>query len=264
LPEVVAGGRLDPPARALDGRVAIVTGAARGMGRAIADVLGRRGARVLLVDILAERLAETAEQLGQAGLEVLALAGNVADPATAGTAVQRCRSAWGRLDILVNNAAIGGRHAPVWDLSDEEWRQMMAVNLDGPFYFCRAAVPLMLESGWGRIVNVASTAAKSPPPGTGHYSSSKAGLVALTKALGRELAEKGILVNAVTPGGFDTEIRNRPGVDRSLLESSLERVPMHRLGQPHEVALLVGFLASPDLTFSTGAVFDISGGYSSY
>lgn len=248
----------------LDGRVAIVTGAARGMGRAIAEVLGRRGARVLLVDVLAERLAETSDQLRQEGLDVLALAADVADPETAKAAVDRCRSEWGKLDILVNNAAIGGRHAPLWELSDEEWRKMLAVNLDGPFYFCRAAVPLMLENGWGRIVNIASTAAKSPPPRTGHYSSSKAGVVALTKALGRELAEKGILVNAVTPGGFDTEIRNRPGADRSLLESSLERVPMHRLGQPHEVAALVGFLASPELSFSTGAVFDISGGYSSY
>lgn len=248
----------------LDGRVAIVTGAARGMGRAIAEVLGRRGARVLLVDVLADRLTETSDQMGQEGLDVLALAADVADPQTAKAAVDRCRSEWGKLDILVNNAAIGGRHAPLWELSDEEWRQMLAVNLDGPFYFCRAAVPLMLENGWGRIVNIASTAAKSPPPRTGHYSSSKAGVVALTKALGRELAEKGILVNAVTPGGFDTEIRNRPGADRSLLESSLERVPMHRLGQPHEVAALVGFLASPELSFSTGAVFDISGGYSSY
>jgi NAD(P)-dependent dehydrogenase (short-subunit alcohol dehydrogenase family) len=250
--------------RELEGRAAIVTGAARGMGRAITEVLGGRGARVLMIDVLADRLDQSARELGDAGLEVQAFAADISDPATAATAVDRCRASWGRLDILVNNAAIGGRHAPLWEIDDEEWRQMLAVNLSGPFYLCRAAVPLMLEGGWGRIVNIASTAAKNPPPKTSHYSSAKAGVVAMTKALGRELAETGILVNAVTPGAFDTEIRLRPGADRTLLASSLERVPMHRMGRPPEVAMLVGFLAGPEVTFSTGAVFDISGGYSSY
>jgi NAD(P)-dependent dehydrogenase (short-subunit alcohol dehydrogenase family) len=122
----------------------------------------------------------------------------------------------------------------------------------------------MIERKWGRIVNIASTAAKDGIANTSHYSSSKAAVVAMTKALGKEVASMGILVNAITPGGFDTEIRNRPGADPNLLKGALTRVPLGRLGQPEEVARMVGFLVSPQLTFSTSAVFDISGGYSSY
>src|SRR5262249_2852140 len=240
------------------------TGAARGMGKAIARVLGERGARVLLIDVLEERVAGTTAELGAAGIDAVHLAADVSAPSTARDAVEQCRSRWGRLDILVNNAAIGGRHGPLWQIRDEEWDHMLAVNLRGPFYMCRAAVPLMLDGGWGRIVNIASSAGKDPPANTSHYSASKGGLIAMTKALGRELAERGILVNAVTPGGFDTEMRLRPGASRDMLEGSLARVPMKRLGQPEGVAMLVGFLASPQLTFSTGAVFDISGGYTAY
>jgi 3-oxoacyl-[acyl-carrier protein] reductase len=217
-----------------------------------------------MVDVLDQRVRDSAEELSASGLEVQPMAASVADPDTARRAVRACLDARERLDIVVNNAAIGGRHAPLWELGDEEWSDVMAVNAGGVFNFCRAAVPAMIERRWGRIVNIASTAAKDAIPNTGHYSASKAAVVALTKVLAREVAAHGILVNAVTPGAFDTEIRNRPGADQSLLEGHLERVPLRRMGQPEEVARLVGFLVSTQLSYSTGAIFDISGGVSAY
>jgi NAD(P)-dependent dehydrogenase (short-subunit alcohol dehydrogenase family) len=248
----------------LDDRTAIVTGAARGMGRAIAQLLGNRGASVVMVDVLEDRLKNAVDELRSGGIQALAVHGSVADANTAQRAVGAAIDSWGRLDILVNNAAVGGRHAPLWELTDEDFDEVIAVNAKGTFNFLRASVPPMIERKWGRIVNIASTAAKDGIANTSHYASSKAAVLAMTKALGKEVASMGILVNAITPGGFDTEIRNRPGADPNLLKGSLARVPLGRLGQPEEVARMVGFLVSPQLTFSTSAVFDISGGYSSY
>jgi 3-oxoacyl-[acyl-carrier protein] reductase len=261
--------RIDPNMAAddgygLDGHAAIVTGGARGIGRAIADLLAARGASLVLVDVLEGRLEASAAELRGAGARVETVEGSVADPSTAARAVECCLRSWERIDILVNNAGIGGRHAPLWELSDEEWEEVLAVNARGTFNFMRAALPPMIERGSGRVVNIASVAAKEGVPGASHYASSKAAVVALTKAAAKEVARYGILVNAVTPGGFDTEIRLRPGVDPELMEASTTRVPLGRLGQPPELAQLVVFLAGPQLSFSTGAVFDISGGWSTY
>lgn len=248
---------------ALDDRVAIVTGGAQGIGQAIAALLLDRGARVVLFDRNAERLAEAARELGEPD-RVIAYAGDVTSEADAEAAVAAATDTWGRLDILVNDAGIGGSTAPLWEIPVEEWRTVIDVNLTGMFIMCRAAVPAMLERGWGRIVNIASIAGKEGNPTSSHYSASKAGVIGMTKSLGKELATKGVLVNAIAPAVIETPLLTRDGVDEGFLESLLVKIPMHRMGTPDEVARLVGYLASDELTFSTGAVYDLSGGRATY
>lgn len=246
----------------LDGRVALVTGGARGIGRATAQLLGRRGAYVALFDIDGTALQQTAEDLAGVGVEVLPLRGDVTDPNDGEQAVSACVDRWGRLDILVNSAGVGGRSAPASELDTDEWLRVININLNGVFYFCRAATRQMRTQGAGRIVNIASIAGKEGNPNASHYSSSKAGVIGLTKSLGKELATQGILVTAIAPAVIETDILKEVGPEHVAYMKA--KIPMDRFGKPEEVARLVGFLASEHLSFSTGAIYDISGGRATY
>jgi 3-oxoacyl-[acyl-carrier protein] reductase len=187
---------------------------------------------------------------------------DVTDPASWEAAVERATSDWGRLDILVNNAGIAGRSAPATELSVEEWRQVIELDLTGVFLGCRAALPTMTGAGYGRIVNIASIAGKEGNPNAVPYSAAKAGVIGLTKAIAKEVATKGVLVNSVAPAVVETPILAQVSAEHIAYMTS--RIPMGRVGQPHEVAALVAFLCSDDLSFSTGAVYDISGGRATY
>lgn len=243
-------------------RVALVTGAAGGLGVAIIELFGSRGASVLLFDANKSKLEQLEAQLRQRGLDVLGIEGDVTQPSDCENAVDKCLAKWGRLDILVNSAGIGGRNAPLWELEIEDWRRVIDVNLNGMFYMTRAAIPAMLKGGYGRIVNIASMAGKDGNPNSSHYSASKAGVIGLTKSLGKELAQRGILVNAIAPAVVETEILKSQSPEH--IASLVTKIPMGRVGQPIEVARMVGFLVSEHLSFSTGAVFDLSGGRATY
>ena len=242
-----------------EGKTAIVTGAARGIGRAIAERFSSEGAQVMIADI-DDVAAQNAA--GELGAQVIAQRLDVTSDTSWNAAVERAKNDWGKIDILVNNAGIAGRSATVWEYAVEEWNQVIAIDLTGVFLGCRAVVPSMIAAGYGRIINISSGAGKEGNPNAGAYSSAKAGVIGLTKSLAKELATKGILVNAITPGPMDTEILKQ--ISQQHIDYMLSRIPMGRIGQPSEVAALVAFLASEDVTFSTGAVFDISGGRSTY
>jgi NAD(P)-dependent dehydrogenase (short-subunit alcohol dehydrogenase family) len=242
-----------------DGKTAIVTGAARGIGRAIAERLSEEGARVMIADI--DEVAAQAAA-GELGANVVAQRLDVTSEVSWSDAVVRAATDWGKVDILVNNAGIAGRSAPLWEYSFEEWNQVLAIDLTGVYLGCKSFVPGMIDAGYGRIVNISSGAGKEGNPNAGAYSAAKAGVLGLTKSLAKEVATKGILVNAITPGPQETEILKQ--ISQEHINYMLSRIPMGRIGQPTEVAALAAFLASEDVTFSTGAVFDISGGRSTY
>jgi NAD(P)-dependent dehydrogenase (short-subunit alcohol dehydrogenase family) len=178
------------------------------------------------------------------------------------SAVSTAVKAWGRLDILVNNAGIAGRSAPVWEIALDEWQQVLAIDLTGVFLGCRTALPKMIQQNYGRIVNISSIAGKEGNPNAVPYSAAKAGVIGLTKAIAKEVATKGIIVNAITPAVIETEILKQ--VSEEHIKYMTSRIPMGRVGQPREVAALASFLCSDDVSFSTGAVFDLSGGRATY
>jgi len=243
----------------LNNRCAVVTGGAQGFGRAITERFVASGARVAIWDPDLE-LAETASR--EIGDAVIALDVDVSDPVAVEKGRDATLKAFGRIDILVNNAGITGRNGTVWDTDLADWQRVMRINLEGPFICCKAIVPTMLTQKYGRIVNIASIAGKEGNPNAAHYSASKAGLIALTKSLGKELAAHDILVNAVTPAAAKTAIFDQ--MTQTHIDFMLSKIPKGRFVEVKELAAMVAWLASEDCAFSTGAVFDISGGRATY
>jgi 2-dehydro-3-deoxy-L-rhamnonate dehydrogenase (NAD+) len=241
----------------LAGRSAVVTGAARGIGHAIAERLLASGARVVLWDMDAAAVEVAARALSDRG-EVHAAVVNVTDDASIDAAVRQ----FGGIDILVNNAGIAGGTKPSWEFTPAEWRQVIEVDLTGVFLCCRAVVPVMRPRGWGRIVNVASIAGKEGNPNAAHYSAAKAGVIGFTKALGKELATTGILVNCITPAVIETDILKQ--ITPQHVEYMRSKIPMGRFGKKEEAAALVAWLCSAECSFTTGGVFDLSGGRATY
>jgi NAD(P)-dependent dehydrogenase (short-subunit alcohol dehydrogenase family) len=243
-------------------RVAIITGAARGIGKAIATRLSVEGATVVIADVNRQAAEVTAKELEAAGRKVMVSIVDVSDPAEVTAMVQAVLQRFARIDILVNNAAILGDVIPIREMPDVEWHRVMAVNLHGVFHCSRAVLPAMLSRKYGRIVNLASVAGKEGNANMAAYSVSKAGVIGLTKSLAKEHAQDGITVNCVTPALTDTDmIKAYSPEQRALLAS---KVPIGRLATPSEIAAIVCFLASDDASFVTGAVYDVSGGRSDY
>lgn len=243
----------------LSGQFAIVTGAATGIGEAIATRLAKAGANVCVMDVNASQATATAERIG-CGTESLSL--DITNAEAVKRSIDTLISAGKQIDILVNNAGLAGKAAPIWDQTDSDWHRVMAVNLHGPFYLCRAVIPHMRSRGYGRIVNVASVAGKEGNPNMTAYSASKAALIGLTKSMAKEVAIEGICINAVAPAVIRTKILDQ--LTPEQIDYMVQRIPMKRTGQPEEVAAVVHFLASHDCSFVTGQCYDVSGGRSTY
>jgi NAD(P)-dependent dehydrogenase (short-subunit alcohol dehydrogenase family) len=245
----------------LAGRVAIVTGGARGIGFTCAERLLDDGAAVSLWDRDEARLAEARETLASRG-RIQTVTVDLTEPESVVRGALETETHFGGIDILLNNAAIAGPSIRLWECSVEDWEAVIRVNLLGVFFCCRAVVPALLRRGRGRIISIASIAGKEGNPLASHYSASKAGVIALTKSLGKELATSGILVHAIAPAVIETEMLRQ--CSREHLDYMLSKIPMGRPGQPAEVAALVAWLASDECSFSTGAVWDLSGGRAVY
>ena len=245
----------------LKGRKAIVTGGARGIGFAIAKRFLQSGASVALWDFDAARLDEATTELASLGTvhgEVM----DVTQEADIARALDGTRAAFGGLDIVVNNAGITGPNATTWEYPVDDFRRVIEIDLIAVFLVCRAVVPVLLANGYGRIVNIASMAAKEGNANAPAYSAAKAGVAGLTKSLGKELANSGVLVNAVAPAAAKTDLFHQ--MTESHIAWMLSRIPMGRFVEVDEIAALVAWLSSEDCSFSTGALFDISGGRATY
>ena len=237
--------------RRFSNRVALVTGAASGIGEAVATRLLAEGARVASLDLRAE-----------APEGVLALAGDVSRSADVEAAVTQVEDGLGPIDVLVCSAGVPGASLRTVDVTDEEWRRVMGINADGVFYCNRAVIAGISERRYGRIVNVASIAGKEGNPMAGAYSASKAAVIAMTKAIGKDVARTGVIVNCIAPAVIETPILD--GITQEHIDYMVERIPMGRMGAPEEVAALVCWLASEECSFSTGATYDVSGGRAVY
>ena len=245
----------------LKDRVAIITGGARGIGYAAAERMLQSGAIVVLWDVDREAATQAVASLSVFG-PVSADHVELTDEHSVAVATEAVIRRHGKIDILVNNAGITGGNAKTWELEPDIWRRVVEVNLVGPYLTCRSVVPEMLKNGYGRIVNIASIAGKEGNPNASHYSASKAGVIALTKSLGKELAASNILVNCITPAAARTEIFNQ--MKQEHIDFMLSKIPMNRFLEVKEAASLIGWLSSEDCAFSTGAVFDLSGGRATY
>jgi 3-oxoacyl-[acyl-carrier protein] reductase len=245
----------------LKGRVAVITGGAQGIGYAVAERMLNSGASVVLWDVNEERLAQARQSLAVLG-PVATVGVELTDETAVDAATQFTLAKFGRLDILVNSAGITGGNGCTWELAPDIWRRVIEVNLVGCYLTCRSVVPHMIKAGYGRIVNIASVAGKEGNPNASHYSASKAGLIGLTKSLGKELAKTGVLVNAVAPAAAKTPIFD--SMKPEHIDFMLSKIPMGRFLEVGEAASMIGWLASEDCAFSTGAVFDLSGGRATY
>ncbi|MAS12101.1 MAG: 3-oxoacyl-ACP reductase [Nitratireductor sp.] len=239
----------------LTGRRAIITGGAQGIGLATAERFVASGAEVVLWDINAQTLEKASEKLGAKA------SGRVVELTDEDAVSDAARDA-GAIDILVNNAGITGGNGKTWELKPDVWRRTVEVNLVAPYLTCRALVPGMIERGYGRIVNIASIAGKEGNPNASHYSASKAGLIGLTKSLGKELAKTGVIVNCLTPAAARTPIFDQ--MSQEHIDYMLSKIPLERFLEPAEAAAMIAWLASEECSFTTGGVFDISGGRAVY
>ncbi|PZU07573.1 SDR family NAD(P)-dependent oxidoreductase [Sphingomonas sp.] len=241
-----------------EGRCAIVTGGASGLGKATAARIVAEGGKVVLWDLNADALAAAKAEVG--ATDVVAL--DVSDQAAVAAAAKASAEALGRIDILVNSAGITGATAPVHEYPIDSWKRVVDINLNGLFYCCREVVPFMLANGYGRIVNVASVAGKEGNPNASAYSATKAGVIGLTKSLGKELAEKGVIANALTPATFESPILAQ--LPQSQVDYMRSKIPMGRLGEVHESAAMVCFMSSEECSFTTASTFDTSGGRTTF
>ena len=245
----------------LSARNAVVTGGAQGIGRAIVDRFLESGASVAIWDRDLGLAKKTASEL-QNRRRVEVLATDVTNYSDVERARDNTIKAFGRIDILVNNAGIAGPNVKTWEYPLDAWRSVLSINLDGPFHCCRALAPVMVAQNYGRIVNIASIAGKEGNPNAPAYSASKAGVIALTKSLGKELASYDIAVNCITPAAAKTAIFEQ--MTQEHIDFMLSKIPRGRFVTVEEIAALAAFCASADCSFTTGAVFDISGGRATY
>lgn len=240
------------------GRAAVVTGGASGAGKAVARRIAAEGGKVAIWDLDAQRAEAAKDETGAA----LALAADVTDPGSVSDAARETADALGRLDLLMCSAGITGATAPVDGYPIDSWLQVLDINLNGTFYCCRAVIPFMKRNGYGRIVNMSSVGGKEGNPNAAAYAASKAAVIGFTKALGKELATSGILVNAVTPAVFRTPLLEQ--MPQPQIDYMVSKIPMGRVGEVEEVAALVCWLLSEECSFSTAATFDLSGGRATY
>ncbi len=241
----------------LEGRRAVVTGGARGIGLAIVDRLAISGARVAIWDIDGDEAASQASNLDQLAMRV-----DVTDEASVIAAANATSGALGGIDILITSAGITGVNTTIEDYPAEEWRRVLEIDLTGPFLCSKAVIPHMRANNYGRMVHIASVAGKEGNPNAGAYSAAKAGVIALTKSLGKELAQTGIRVNCVTPAAVETAMFSQ--MTESHIAYMKSKIPMGRFGRVEEIAAMIAWLASEECSFSTGAVFDLSGGRATY
>lgn len=240
------------------GRTAIITGGASGLGKSVARRIVAEGGAVILWDMNADALAATQAEVGATAVVAL----DVSDPAAVARAAKDSAAALGKVDVLVCSAGITGATVPVQEFPLDSWRRVIDINLNGLFYCCREVVPHLIANGYGRIANVASVAGKEGNPNASAYSASKAGVIGLTKSLGKELADKNVIVNALTPATFESPILGQ--LPASQVDYMRSKIPMGRLGEIDESAAMICFMVSEECSFTTASTFDTSGGRTTF
>lgn len=246
------------------GQTAFVTGAAGGLGRALVQRFKAEGVNVVATDFSAEGLSDLSQdwEQWQGTAQLMTAQADITDPAAVEKIVAAGVAEFGTIQIAVNSAGIGGLSAPIWEIPVDYWQKIYDVHVNGTFYVLRSVLPVMKDAGYGRVVNVSSSAGKQGSPNSAAYSSAKAAVLGMTKSVGKELATSGVLVNAITPGVIETPLNQQASPE--YLERMLSRIPMQRAAKPEEIVEMIWFLSTPKTSFSTGAVFDLSGGTCSY